>query len=119
MIRIPVVAFGLAAAIGGALLASCTTWKPVVLPNGDAGYTVDCSGSNLTWSHCYRKAGEACKHGYATVVKADNHGGKPVPGDLYGLVGGSVADRSLLIQCRDDPPPADTATTAPARDGAR
>ena len=102
--------------IGGALLASCTTSKQVVLPSGQSGYTVDCSGSNLSWSHCYRKAGEACGHGYVTVAKADNHGGKPVPGDLYGLVGGSVSDRSLLIHCREAAPPAPAAvpvTSAP------
>lgn len=93
---------GLTAVVGGLLLASCTTWKPIVLPSGQDGYTVDCSGSNLSWSHCYRKAGHACPRGYDIVQRVDTRGGHPVVGDLFGVMGGSVVDRGMLIRCRDD-----------------
>lgn len=96
------IVFCLVAIISGLALTSCTTWKPVVLPSGQHGFTVDCSGTNLSWSHCYRKAGRACPHGYDITQKLDAHGSKLVPGDLYGVLGGSVQDRSLLIQCRND-----------------
>lgn len=73
-----------------------------MLPSGQRGYTVDCSGTNLSWSHCYQKAGRACPHGYDITQRTGNHGGKVVPGNLFGVLGGSVQDRSLLILCRND-----------------
>ncbi|TAN08257.1 MAG: hypothetical protein EPN38_03685 [Rhodanobacteraceae bacterium] len=111
--------FCLAAALGSLSLSSCTTWKPVVLPSGQRGYTVDCSGTNLSWSHCYQKAGKACPHGYDITQRTGSHGGKVVPGDLFGVLGGSVQDRSLLILCRhddsvrDDTGPVDAGRTPP------
>lgn len=110
--------------VAGMSLAACATWKPVVLPSGQPGYTVDCSGTNLSWSHCYQKAGRACPHGYDVTQRTDSHGGKAEPGDLFGVLGASVQDRSLLIECRNDgvrrqnAPAASTgATTYPLRGG--
>lgn len=130
MKRIPGVLFGLMIVIGGFMLASCTTWKPVVLPSGQHGFTVDCSGTNLTWSHCFQKAGRACPQGYDVAEKLDKHGGKVAAGDLYGLLGGSVVDRSMLIHCKtpgsvnsvqgnppEAAPPVGHAETFPAKDG--
>lgn len=114
----------------GFLMASCTTWTSVVLPSGQQGFTVDCSGTNLTWSHCYRKAGKACPQGYDVSEKLDKHGGKVAVGDLYGMLGGSVVDRSMLIQCKPGGAPGaprtapagsiapEPAQTFPAHDGA-
>lgn len=126
MKRIPGVLFGLMVVIGGCLLASCTTWKQVVLPSGETGFTVDCSGTNLTWSHCFQKAGRACPQGYDVAEKLDKHGGKVAVGDLYGMLGGSVVDRSMLIHCKSGtapqvapgPPAPGAAQTFPAHDGA-
>lgn len=131
MKRIPGVLVGLMVVIGGCLLASCTTWNQVVLPSGETGFTVDCSGTNLTWSHCFRKAGRACPQGYDVAEKLDKHGGKVAVGDLYGLLGGSVVDRSMLIHCKSPgasgsspqiapagAAPAGAAQTFPAHDGA-
>lgn len=98
---------GLAVVLGSLMLGACTTSRQIVLPSGQPGYTVDCSGTNLSWSHCYRKASRVCDHGYVISQKINGHGGHPVVGDLFGLMGGSVSDRSLLIQCREA-----TATTA-------
>lgn len=123
--------FLLVVAIGGLSLSSCTTWKTVVLPSGQQGFTVDCSGTNLTWSHCYQKAGRACPQGYDVTQRTDSHSGKVVPGNLFGVLGGSVQDRSVLIQCRNDgvrpadapidasraPPVKTGATTYPASSG--
>lgn len=97
-----ILSFCLTALVGSLSLSSCTTWKPVVLPSGQHGFTVDCSGTNLSWSHCYQKAGKACPHGYDITQRTGSHGGKVVPGDLFGVLGGSVQDRSLLIMCRND-----------------
>lgn len=113
MKRLSGILLGLMVVIGGFLVASCTTWKPVVLPSGQQGFTVDCSGTNLTWSHCYRKAGRACPQGYDVAEKLDKHGGKVAAGDLYGLLGGSVVDRSMLIRCRNGVAPATAPQVAP------
>lgn len=94
--------FLLVVVVGGLSLSSCTTWKTVVLPSGQQGYTVDCSGTNLTWSHCYQKAGRACPQGYDVTQRTDSHSGKVVPGNLFGVLGGSVQDRGMLIECRND-----------------
>lgn len=123
--------FCLAVAFGSLSLSSCTTWKTVVLPSGQQGFTVDCSGTNLTWSHCYQKAGRACPQGYDITQRTDTRGGKVVPGNLFGVLGGSVQDRGMLIQCRHDgvrpddapatagrgPPASTGATTYPASSG--
>lgn len=112
--RMPGILFGLMVVGGGFLMAACTTWKPVVLPSGQQGFTVDCSGTNLTWSHCYQKAGKACPQGYDVSEKLDKHGGKVAVGDLYGMLGGSVVDRSMLIQCKPAGAPRNAPRTAPA-----
>lgn len=113
------IVFWLAVATGSLSLGACTTWKPIVLPSGVHGYAVNCSGTNLSWSHCYQKAGHACPHGYDVTQRLDAHGGKIEPGDLFGVLGGSVQDRSLLIQCRsDDSLPATAVRTQPATTGA-
>lgn len=110
MKRLSGVLLGLALAAGGLSLSACTTSNSIVLPSGQSGYTVDCSGTNLSWAHCYSKAGKVCPHGYVVAEKSDNHGGRPVAGDLYGVLGGSVVDRSMLINCK----PASVAGPVPA-----
>lgn len=111
---------GLGVTLGVALcgaLGACTTRKGVVLPSGQQGYTVDCSGTNLSWSHCYHKAGKVCPKGYTVVVKSDNHGDRAGVGNLFGLMGGSVVDRTMLIRCGATAAK-DTDTPAPAHSAA-
>src|SRR5262247_1486508 len=42
-------------------LAGCTSIKPITLPDGRQGYTVDCSGRVLTWEDCFTQADLFCK----------------------------------------------------------
>jgi hypothetical protein len=98
--RIAGFVLGLAAVALGLSLGACTTSRQIVLPSGQQGFTVDCSGTNLSWSHCYRKASRVCGQGYVISHRISGRGNHPVVGDLFGLMGGSVSDRSLLIQCR-------------------
>lgn len=105
---------GLVAVVVGLSLGGCTTSRQIVLPSGQAGYTVDCSGTNLSWSHCYRKASRVCARGYVISQKINGHGDHPVVGDLFGLVGGSVSDRSLLIRCRTTTASGSNAPRVPA-----
>lgn len=92
-------ALGLAMATLPTLLAGCTTTRPVKLLLDQPGLAVDCSGATLTWSHCYRKAGEICPHGYSIFRQTSKGDGHVVGGDFLTIVGDKADHRRLLIQC--------------------
>lgn len=100
MKRIAGVLFGLAVAVGGLSLSACAVSNQVVMPSGQHGYTINCSGAAMTWASCYEKAGEACPQGYDVADKSDEHGGPVVAANRYGLFGAPVMDRTMLIQCK-------------------
>lgn len=100
MKRLVAVLFGVAVTVGGLSLASCAVSKSVVMPSGQHGYTVNCSGAALSWADCYQKAGETCPQGYDVADKSDEHGGPVVAANRYGLFGAPVMDRTMLIQCK-------------------
>lgn len=86
-----------------ALLSACTTAREVVLPItliGQRAYSIDCSGANISWSHCYQKAGKVCPQGYLILQKPYQHGEHVVPGDVFQLAGASSDHRRMLIECR-------------------
>ncbi|HEX7325273.1 MAG TPA: hypothetical protein VF292_07955 [Rhodanobacteraceae bacterium] len=88
------------------LPAACTTAKPVLVPaRTGRAFAIDCSGANLTWAHCYRKAGEACPLGYKVTQKPYRHGEGVVPGDFLQLIGDGADHRRMLIMCRKAPQP--------------
>lgn len=80
------------------ILAGCATAKPIPLPNGHMGFTVDNCDSQ---AECYKKAFEACQgHAYDVV----NSGSEQVGGisGAGGVVTGySVPQYSMQIQCKD------------------
>lgn len=92
---------GACLAIGSALVAGCTTAKPVVVSNHPHAFAIDCSGASLTWSHCYQKAGKACPKGYIVAQKPYKHDERITAGDVLQLFGNSAAHRRMLIECRD------------------
>lgn len=87
----------------GLLLTACSTAKQVVLPVSGINSQVsiiDCSGASLTWSHCYRKAGQTCPLGYKILENSYKHGDRVVTGDVLQLAGNSAQHRRLLIDCK-------------------
>lgn len=82
-----------------------------MLPDKPHAYIVACSGANLSWSHCYRKAGRVCPHGYAIVQKPYKRDERIAAGDALQLLGASGNHRRMLIACRiagdarEDPQP--------------
>ena len=81
------------------LLAGCATVSQTYLPSGEKGYSITCSGSALTWGHCYEKAGDLCgAKGYTVVTKSDEQG-SVVGGGQTGFYGGSTFQRNMLIRC--------------------
>ena len=84
------------------LINGCATAKQIYLPDGRAGYNVVCSGSALNWGLCYEKAGEICGEEGYTVIEKIGDEGAVVSGNQYGVYGGSVINRNMLIVCGQD-----------------
>jgi hypothetical protein len=81
-------------------LAGCATGKSISLPDGRQGYSIRCDGAALSWEACYEKAAEICQsNGYEIVVK-DGDQGTVISGNQYGVYGGSVVHRNMLIACK-------------------
>jgi hypothetical protein len=81
-------------------LTGCATASKTYTENGDEGYTINCSGNALTWATCYEKAGKLCgSAGYNTISK-DGDTGNTFSGNQFGLYGGSIINRSMVISCR-------------------
>lgn len=86
--------------IGVILVGGCATAKQTYTADGQLGYSINCSGSALNWGMCYEKAGEICgDKGYEVLEKSGDQGAI-VSGTQYGLFGGSVMNRSMIIKCK-------------------
>ena len=74
--------------IASVIISGCTISTPITAPSGKLGYTINCSGENMT--KCYQKAGELCGHnGYTILKQKDREGGF--------FVG---PDKRLIIECK-------------------
>jgi hypothetical protein len=82
-------------------LGGCATAKQTYTADGQLGYSINCSGSALNWGMCYEKAGEICgSKGYEVLQKSGDTGAL-VSGSQFGLYGGSVINRSMIIKCKE------------------
>jgi hypothetical protein len=96
-------------------LAGCATSSVTYLPSGEVGYNITCSGTDLTWWHCYEKAGELCgSSGYDVVVRSDDKGASVVA-NQFGLYSGSTIQRNMLIKCGNKKTPNLTVTTSDSK----
>jgi hypothetical protein len=83
------------------LVISCAVSKPIRTPDGDEGYMINCSGAALTWGECFEKAGQLCgEAGYEILDRSGEGGGSMISGNQFGLYGGRVVDRSMVIRCK-------------------
>ena len=81
-------------------LQGCATSSQTYAPDGRPAYTINCSGSALSWDACYKKAGKLCaEKGYDILAQTGEQGSTLAAGQ-YGLYGGSVITRTLLIACK-------------------
>ena len=82
------------------LLSSCATANKTYTSSGEQGYSINCSGTALNWGMCYEKAGNLCgEKGYEVLEKTGDQGAT-VSGNQFGLYGGSVMNRSMIIKCK-------------------
>ena len=83
-----------------AFLGGCATASKTFTSDGKEGYVINCSGSALNWGMCYEKAGNLCgTKGYEVLEKSGDTGAMVTAGQ-YGLFGGSVINRSMIIKCK-------------------
>ncbi|MFV8784445.1 hypothetical protein ACNKU7_18670 [Microbulbifer sp. SA54] len=77
-------------------MVGCASANKIVLPSGAVGYTINCSGTAVSISKCYEKAGAVCPGGY-DVVSSHNQ-----PGVMTGFDGNPIAtsDKGMVVQCK-------------------
>lgn len=82
----------------------CATSSKTYTADGKEGYTINCSGTARNWGMCYEEAGQLCGgKGYIVLQKTGDKGNMIVA-NQYGLYGGSVTKRNLVIRCKDIEP---------------
>ena len=87
----------LIAALG--VLGGCVTAKPTIAPDGKQGFAVSCDGGIHNIGDCYQKAGEVC-HGAYDVLGGESGSQGFVTGNQYGVYGGSVPKRTIIVECK-------------------
>jgi hypothetical protein len=78
------------------LTGACATASKTYGPDGREAFVLDCSGLARNWGTCYEKAGDLCGTRGYEVINALGAGGAII--GAYG--GGSVMQKSLVIQCK-------------------
>lgn len=93
-----------AAVMAAAALSGCASSNDaslIHLPDGQAGYAVNCSGADAgtSWASCYVMAGEKCGPTGYTIVSKDNEEGGPTGGGITNVVSANVKNRSMVVRC--------------------
>lgn len=83
------------------MAAGCATSSETYLPDGGEGYSISCSGAALNWGMCYEKAGKLCGARGYEIIAGGSDQGAVVSGNQFGLYGGTVINRSMLVKCRE------------------
>lgn len=81
-------------------LSACATAKKTYTPDGREGFAINCSGQALSWGKCYQKAGEICGTKGYDIISRSGDQGSTVAANQFGLYGGSVITRDLVIACK-------------------
>ena len=71
---------------------------------GKKGYSLNCSGKNRNWGHCYQKAGNICKERGYDVLEVTGESGtvtsvKSATG-MSTATTDTVYNRIMIIQCK-------------------
>ncbi|MDX1949978.1 MAG: hypothetical protein SFT90_05710 [Rickettsiales bacterium] len=82
------------------ILESCAVSEETFTPNGKKGYTINCSGTALSWAECYAKAGKLCSTSGYKVIEKSSDKNSSLSANQYGLYGLESNSRSLLIECK-------------------
>ncbi len=87
----------LCASIAIVALASCTSSKSMLGPNGRQAFYIKCPASSV--DKCYKEATRVCPRGYAFADKGNNAPGVVVPvGNV--LVAGH-GPNTMFVECKE------------------
>lgn len=85
-------------------LVGCASSKTTYLPDGRAGYSLDCSGTARNWGMCYEKAGELCGAAGYDVIQRNGETGEAVGGSASlggaSIYGSSLHFRTMMVACK-------------------
>lgn len=81
-------------------LSGCATSKPIILPDGSQGHSLECGGTDLDWGDCYAKAGETCGVKGYEILATDSSQTPQGAATQYGAFVSTVIKRSMLIRCK-------------------
>lgn len=81
------------------VLGGCMTPKQTFLPDGSKGYSINCSGTLNNWNICYEQAGKTCGAKGYEILNKEGDEGTTVSGTQYGVFGGTMINRTLLVRC--------------------
>lgn len=86
------------------LIAGCASSSETYLPDGSAGYSLDCSGTLRDWGACYEKAGELCGTRGYDIIGAQGEGGAAISGaatnNTAAVSGSTLHFRTMQIACK-------------------
>ena len=84
------------------LSAGCmATSRNLYLPDGQAGFAVNCSGERLDWDSCHEKATVLCTtQAYRVVDQQEQHGQRTTV-TTAGVYTVPTVSRSMLITCQE------------------
>jgi len=80
--------------------AGCTSAKPITTPDGRQGYTVECSGSVLTWEDCFERADELCKGRNYDVYTQPGEESPLIASEPQHLRDNPTTHRRMVIACK-------------------
>ena len=83
------------------VLGGCVSAKPTIAPDGKQGFAVSCNGGLHNIGDCYQKAGEMC-HGPYDVIAGDSTSGTVIAGNQYGVYGGPIEKRTIIVECKNN-----------------
>ena len=81
-------------------LASCTSAKPITTPDGRPGYTVECSGSVLTWEDCFERADALCQGRSYDVYTRPGEESPLIASEPQHLRDNPTTNRRMVIACK-------------------
>lgn len=81
-------------------VTACATSRETYTASGEKGYSINCSGLALNWGMCYEKAGDICGEKGFDIIAGGADQGAIMTGTQFGLYGGTVTNRSMVVQCK-------------------
>jgi hypothetical protein len=81
-------------------LAGCTAAQPLTPPDGRQGYTVECSGSVLSWEDCFARADDLWRGRNYDVFTRVGEEGALMAAEPQPLHDRPTTSRRMVIVCK-------------------